>query len=84
MIKGGKSENRGTISVKDKAENSIGFYGKEDNFKKFETFFEVDEKESTKIEDSYLEKVWKLKDEYKEIDIKNPNEFIKTLFSEVE
>ena len=59
------------------------FYGKESNFEKFESFFEIDEKKSTKIEDNYLEKVWKLKAEYKKIDIKNPNEFIKTLFSEV-
>ena len=32
LIKGGKSKNSGTISVKDKAEDSIGFYGKEDEF----------------------------------------------------
>ena len=32
MIKGGNSKNSGTISVKDNAENSIGFYGKEDSF----------------------------------------------------
>ena len=32
MIKGGDSKSSGTISVKDNAENSIGFYGKEDNF----------------------------------------------------
>ena len=85
-IRIGNSKTRGFGQIEFEVSNlrySV-FYGKEDNFKKFETFFEVDEKESTKIEDSYLEKVWKLKDEYKEIDIKNPNEFIKTLFSEVE
>ena len=59
------------------------FYGKEENFKKFEQFFEVDEEKSTKIADKYLEKVMKLKTEYKKVDIKAPNEFIKTLFSEV-
>ncbi|BBM36292.1 autotransporter-associated N-terminal domain-containing protein [Pseudoleptotrichia goodfellowii] len=32
LIKGGNSSNSGTISVKDNAENSIGFYGKEDTF----------------------------------------------------
>ena len=32
MIKGGNSKSSGTISVKDNAENSIGFYGKEDSF----------------------------------------------------
>ena len=59
------------------------FYGKEENFKKFEQFFEVDEEKSTKIADKYLEKVMKLKTEYKKVDIKAPNEFIKALFSEV-
>ena len=59
------------------------FYGKEENFKKFEQFFEVDEEKSTKIADKYLEKVMKLKTEYKKVDIKAPNEFIKAIFSEV-
>ena len=59
------------------------FYGKESNFEKFEKFFEIDENKSTKIAGKYLEKVMKLKDEYKEVNIKNPNDFIKALFSEV-
>lgn len=59
------------------------FHGKEENFKKFEQFFEIDEEKSTKIADKYLEKVMKLKTEYKKVDIKDPNEFIKALFSEV-
>ena len=59
------------------------FHGKEENFKKFEQFFEIDEEKSTKIADKYLEKVMKLKTEYKKVDIKVPNEFIKALFSEV-
>lgn len=59
------------------------FHGKEKDFEKFEQFFEIDEEKSTKIADKYLEKVMKLKNEYKEVDIKNPNDFIKTLFSEV-
>ena len=59
------------------------FYGKEEEFKKFEQFFEIDEEKSTRIADKYLEKVMKLKAEYKKVDIKDPNEFIKALFSEV-
>ena len=59
------------------------FHGKEENFKKFEQFFEIDEEKSTKIADKYLEKVMKLKTEYKKVCINNPNEFIKALFSEV-
>ena len=59
------------------------FYGKEEEFKKFEQFFEIDEEKSTRIADKYLEKVMKLKDDYKEVNVKNPNDFIKALFSEV-
>ena len=59
------------------------FYGKEEEFKKFEQFCEIDEEKSTRIADKYLEKVMKLKDDYKEVDVKNPNDFIKVLFSEV-
>lgn len=59
------------------------FYGKEEEFKKFEQFFEIDEEKSTRIADKYLEKVMKLKDDYKEVDVKNPNDFIKVLFNEV-
>ena len=59
------------------------FHGKEENFKNFEQFFEIDEEKSTKIADKYLEKVMKLKTEYKKVDIKDPNEFIKALSSEV-
>jgi len=59
------------------------FHGKKENFKKLEQFFEIDEEKSTKIADKYLEKVMKLKAEYKKVDIKDPNEFIKALFSEV-
>ena len=57
------------------------FYGKEEEFKKFEQFFEIDEEKSTRIADKYLEKVMKLKDDYKKVDVKNPNDFIKVLFS---
>ena len=59
------------------------FYGKEEEFKKFEQFFEIDEEKSTRIANKYLEKVMKLKDDYKEVNVKNPNDFIKVLFSEV-
>ena len=59
------------------------FHGKEEDFKKFEQFFEIDEEKSIKIADKYLEKVMKLKDDYKEVNVKNPNDFIKALFSEV-
>ncbi|MBR8823636.1 hypothetical protein IX293_001910 [Fusobacterium necrophorum] len=48
LIKGGKSENTGTISVKDKAENSIGFYGKEDEFSNSGTIQVISSKDKNK------------------------------------
>jgi hypothetical protein len=84
-IRIGNSKTRGFGQIKFSVNDlrySI-FHGKEENFKKFEQFFEIDEEKSTKIADKYLEKVMKLKTEYKEVDINDPNEFIKALFSEV-
>ena len=84
-IRIGNSKTRGFGQVKFKVNDlrySI-FHGKEEDFKKFEQFFEIDEEKSIKIADKYLEKVMKLKDDYKEVNVKNPNDFIKALFSEV-
>ena len=84
-IRIGNSKTRGFGQIKFSVNDlrySI-FHGKEEKFKKFEQFFEIDEEKSTKIADKYLEKVMKLKTEYKEVDINDPNEFIKALFSEV-
>ena len=84
-IRIGNSKTRGFGQIEFKVSDlrySI-FHGKEENFKKFEQFFEIDEEKSTKIADKYLEKVMKLKDDYKEVNVKNPNDFIKALFSEV-
>lgn len=68
------------------------YYGKEDIFTKIfginkseiKEFFELDEKNSIKIGGNYFSKVMHLKEEYREVDIKNPNNFIKKLFNEVE
>ena len=68
------------------------YYGKEDIFTKIfginkseiKEFFELDEKNSIKIGESYFSKVMHLKEEYRKVDIKNPNNFIKKLFNEVE
>ena len=47
-------------------------------------FFEKpNEKKSIKLEEKYLMEYLELKEEYREIDIKSPNQFIKALFSEV-
>ena len=84
-IRIGNSKTRGFGQVKFEVNDlrySI-FHGKEEDFKKLEQFFEIDEKKSIKIADKYLEKVMKLKDDYKEVNVKNPNDFIKALFSEV-
>lgn len=84
-IRIGNSKTRGFGQVKFEVNDlrySI-FHGKEEDFKKFEQFFEIDEEKSIKIADKYLEKVMKLKDDYKEVNVKNPNDFIKAIFSEV-
>ena len=68
------------------------YYGQEDiSVKTFgikeeeiEEFFDLDKKNSIKIGENYFSKVMHLKEEYREVDIKNPNNFIKKLFNEVE
>ena len=84
-IRIGNSKTRGFGKIKFEVSNfkySV-FRGKEEKFEKFERFFEIDDKSSTKVGDNYFEKVMKLKDEFKEINLDNPNDFIKALFSEV-
>ena len=47
-------------------------------------YFEVDFLNSIKLGNEFLRENLKLKREFREIDVKNPNKFINTLFSEVE
>ena len=54
----------------------------EDSKKDF--FEKPNEKKSIKLGKEYLMEYLELKEEYKEVDVENPNQFIKTLFSEVE
>ena len=54
------------------------------NEEEIEEFFDLDKKNSIKIGENYFSKVMHLKEEYREVDIKNPNNFIKKLFNEVE
>jgi len=68
------------------------YYGQEDivtrtfgiKEEEIEEFFGLDKKNSIKLEENYFNKVIHLKEEYKEINIENPNNFIKKLFNEVE
>ena len=68
------------------------YYGQEDivtrtfgiKEEEIEEFFFLDKKNSIKLEENYFNKVIHLKEEYKEINIENPNNFIKKLFNEVE
>ena len=48
LIKGGNSKNSGIISIENKAENSIGFYGKEDEFKNSGTIQVTSSKDKNK------------------------------------
>ena len=68
------------------------YYGQEDivtgtfgiKEEEIEEFFDLDKKNSIKLGENYFNRVIHLKEEYKEINIENPNNFIKKLFNEVE
>ena len=47
-------------------------------------YFELDSLNSIKLGNEFLRENLRLKKEFKEINVKNPNEFIKALFREVE
>ena len=47
-------------------------------------YFEIDSFNSIKLGNEFLRENLRLKKEFKEINVKNPNEFIKALFREVE
>nr|WP_241634546.1 hypothetical protein [Fusobacterium gastrosuis] len=86
-IRIGNSKTRGFGQVEFSIDNLVleKYSGKDCIFEKDELnkFFERDEKKSIKIGDNYLRENLKLREEYKNIDIDSPNEFIKCLFKEV-
>ena len=83
-IRIGNSKTRGFGQIKLEIEDfAIEIYknkSKKLNF--IDKFSNVDETLSKKIGPSYLSKVYQLKNEFKKVDVENPNDFIKTLFQE--
>lgn len=81
-IRIGNSKSRGFGLIKFKIKNFKyeQFKSTKDELKKIEEYFYVNDKESKKIGDKYISKTLYLKDDFKDIDVENPNKFIVTLF----
>lgn len=84
-IRIGNSKTRGFGQVEFEIENLRfdNYLGKNPFFESLKKYFVRNEKKSIKIGETYFCEVFDLKNEYKKIDIKDPNEFILELFSEV-
>lgn len=81
----GNSKTRGFGDIKFNIKNLV-FENYKDKTKfitNLKKYFSESEN-SIKLGDKFLRENLKLKEEFKKIDVKNPNEFIKALFSEVE
>lgn len=83
-IRIGNSKTRGFGLIKFEIEDLKyeQFKSERDELKVFEEYFSIDEKKSKKIGEKYLSKSLHLKEEFKGIDVENPNDFIKALFEE--
>ena len=81
-IRIGNSKTRGFGLVKFEIEELKyeQFKSQEDELKVFEEYFNINEKESKKLGDKYINKSLYLKEELKKVDVENPNKFIVTLF----
>lgn len=81
----GSSKTRGFGQIEFEIANMrLDIYNDKSEFlDRIEKYFEVDEKHTTKLGEKYLCKSLKLKDDFKQVDIENPNEFITALFGEV-
>lgn len=82
----GNSKTRGFGQIELEIEEMLyyKYFGKKELVKDMNKYFERVEKKSIKIGDKYLCEALKLKENFNKIDVKNPNEFIKALFAEVE
>lgn len=78
----GNSKTRGFGLVEFAIENLSyeQFKSDRDELELFEEYFSVNDKKSKKIGDKYISKILELKEEFKTIDIENPNKFIESLF----
>ena len=81
-IRIGNSKSRGFGLVKFKIEDLKyeQFKSKNDELEIFEEYFNINDKESKKLGDKYINKSLHLKDDFKKVDVENPNKFIVDLF----
>lgn len=56
------------------------FKSQEDKLRIFEEYFNINEEKSKKIGEKYINKLFYLKEEFKKVNIENPNKFIQALF----
>ena len=85
-IRLGNSKTRGFGQVKFNIKSMVieNYRDKTKFVVNLKNYFEVDFLNSIKLGNKFLRENLKLKREFREIDVKNPNKFINTLFSEVE
>ena len=82
----GNSKTRGFGQIELEIDEMVyyKYCGKKELVKDMKKYFERVEEKSIKIGDKYLCEALRLEDKFNKIDIENPNEFIKSLFAEVE
>lgn len=81
-IRIGNSKTRGFGLVKFEIEDLKyeQFKSQKDELEIFEEYFNINDKESIKLGDKYINKTLHLKEDFKKVDIENPNNFITALF----
>ena len=81
-IRIGNSKTRGFGLVKFEIEDLKyeQFKSQNDELEIFEEYFNINDKESKKLGDKYINKSLHLKDDFKKVDVENPNKFIVALF----
>ena len=78
----GNSKTRGFGLVKFEIEDLKyeQFKSQNDELRIFEEYFNINDKESKKLGDKYINKSLHLKDDFKKVEVENPNKFIVALF----
>lgn len=81
-IRIGNSKTRGFGLIKFEIEDLKyeQFKSQNDELEIFEEYFNINDKESRKLGDKYINKSLHLKDDFKKVDVENPNKFIIALF----
>lgn len=81
-IRIGNSKTRGFGLIKFEIEDLKyeQFKSQNDELRIFEEYFNINDKESKKLGDKYINKLLHLKDDFKKVEVENPNKFIVALF----